>query len=772
SHSAHLMSEEVQFAARFVLGHIATCVISNESLAKSVLDTLLDPENSKKFRNIDTAVDLVQFAKGYAAGHFTATMASWPTKTAGLDALAKKGMYKLLEDCNKPATDISESRALGIMMGWASEINSQDMQEVYWFGKEMLTGYLEGANINKGLLFGATWVCAKGALSDSGVLDQETLQLLESVVAQATVDANLAQHYYHFAVPFAQVSHSQFVHSQEDENAPIFKSLCATHLDLIEKDNQSSHYRIASIFSLGSIFNVNYLSSIYNTEQLVMAAQKYSPIARKPVLDKLMFVAGLTGNRSPVGNLKSGRIAASVCGQVIEATLNLQSGLENEQNHLSNAEHKLMLASASSEPKTLARLNKNTSFIRAVFDRLESASQEELLVLMDSLVATPGPLPAVNWFHPMQQVSSVSESLYTKCLVFASLHASTSLSLTEFLLSQLSSSLDPQKSNHNVHSLIVGETGLGWMLDLAGLTRENAAKNTRRGMSSVTKKTSISDIRLLEMFELYVTRLPDFELEDQRTFLATLALHLPEPKAELDETKTKIVAAIRTVVLRNYIPTLFERDRKDVELIQNAVECGIVDVEQLFESESMETWFVDHLFVKTVMLSQIHRLKRANQPVKWMIDVITRLVAQREKADECWPIVAKVIGEDATVTSDKLSWVIRVLDAFIVVGTTYKEAAATIEYSIGTGLYLILSVLWWQVIPSAGEGVERAGSGYMLSHVVDIAKGTTMQQQIIKRMYKMIELSTETKSFFTSVIRQCQEKSVTNESNYIDVITS
>lgn len=188
SHSAHLMSEEVQFAAHFALGHIATCVISNESLTKTVLDTLLDPENSKKFRNIDTAVDLVQFAKGYAAGHFTATMASWPTKTAELDALAKKGMYKLLENCNKPAHEISESRALGIMMGWASEINSQDIQEVYWFGKEMLTGYLEGAAINRGLLFGATWVCAKGALSESGALDQETLQLLESVIAQATAD--------------------------------------------------------------------------------------------------------------------------------------------------------------------------------------------------------------------------------------------------------------------------------------------------------------------------------------------------------------------------------------------------------------------------------------------------------------------------------------------------------------------------------------------------------------------------------------------------------
>jgi hypothetical protein len=507
--------------------------------------------------------------------------------------------------------------------------------------------------------------------------------------------------------------------------------LCATYLDYIEKDDQSSHYRIASIFSLGSIFNVNYLSSMYDSEQLVIAAQKYSPIARKLVLDKLMFVAGLTGNRSPVGNLKSGRIAASVCGQIIEATLNLQSSLENEQNHLSNAEHKLMLASASSEPKTLARLNKNTSYIRAVFDRLEIQSDEELLALLNMLIATPGPLPAVNWFHSMQQVSAVSEALYKKCLEFASLHASTSLSLTEFLLSQLSSSLDPQKSNHKVDSFIVGETGLGWMLDLAGLTRENAAKNTRRGMSSVTKKTSISDIRLLEMMELYVTRLPNLKLEDQKTFLTTLALHLPEPKSELDEAKAKIVDAIRIVILKKYIPTLFERDVRDVEVIQKAVECGITDIEQLFENDSMENWLVDHLFAKTVMLSEIHRLKRANQPLKWMTETITRLISQKEKADDCWPIIARVIGEDAAVASDKLSWIIRVLDAFIVVGTTYKEAHAMIEYSLGTGLYSILSVLWWQAVPSSGQMVEKADSCYMLSHVIDMAKGTTMQQQVM-----------------------------------------
>lgn len=128
--------------------------------------------------------------------------------------------------------------------------------------------------------------------------------------------------------------------------------------------------------------------------------------------------------------------------------------------------------------------------------------------LIQSLCDTPGPLPPVNWFQLLADISSVSQSLRAKCIEFASLHASTSMSLTEYIVSELTV-CDP-----GVQRILTGELGLGKVLELSGLPNRNVSGTgyKRRGMDAVTKKSSISEMRCIEIFEPYAKRLSNFHM--------------------------------------------------------------------------------------------------------------------------------------------------------------------------------------------------------------------------------------------------------------------
>lgn len=189
------MSEEVQFAARFVLGHLSTYVVSNEKVAITLSKALIDAatRGSSKSRNIDTAVDLVQFANGYAAGYFVSNLISWPTKTEQLDILGKQGLYQLLDYCNSP--NVCDSRILGIMMGWASKLNPTAMEEVIWLAKGIIKSYLTDTYAGKGLLLGSAWICAMYGIAGSDNIDEECINVLESAVSKASTDvSNLLLH--------------------------------------------------------------------------------------------------------------------------------------------------------------------------------------------------------------------------------------------------------------------------------------------------------------------------------------------------------------------------------------------------------------------------------------------------------------------------------------------------------------------------------------------------------------------------------------------------
>lgn len=284
----------------------------------------------------------------------------------------------------------------------------------------------------------------------------------------------------------------------------------------IQTDDASSNYRIASLFGIASLLGVDYLNRrAYN---IYTEAHRYHTSSRRAGIDKLAAIASLTVKSAPTGNLKSGRIAAAACGKVLAHANLLAQNLESDQStaESSAVDSMAALASASSEPINYNRLNSNTSYLRAVFDQLTqiannaTSNVHNITILLESLIKTPGPLPPVNWFALLLNLSKVSFELQHLCFIFASTHAATSFSLSEYLATQMMALLkDSNSINYTKFRFLFmrndsyAENPFGTVLALGGLPRtrgENKEEEKkRRGMNAVTKKINISESRILEL---------------------------------------------------------------------------------------------------------------------------------------------------------------------------------------------------------------------------------------------------------------------------------
>ncbi|KAI9255310.1 hypothetical protein BY458DRAFT_520410 [Sporodiniella umbellata] len=785
SHSAHLMSEEVQFAARFALGHLSTHIISNEKTATSLSQILIDAatKTQSKYRNIDSAVDLVQFANGYAAAHFIGSVVSWPTKTDNLDLLGKQGIYRLLDYCN--SSEICDSRVLGILMGWSSRLNPIAMEEVIWLAKDVLGSYLTGNFASKGLLLGSAWLIGMYGAIQGDDADQECLNFLESAVTKASVDIQLAQHFYHFSVPYAHFCRSRFIKSSrdEDESCEDYTSLFQREFENIQKDDPSSNYRIASLFNIGSLLGVVYLAG-EQKDHLFTESRKYSSEARSIVWEKLIYVAGLLGRSAPVGNLKSGRVAAAICGKIIGASEVIANASQITDG--STAPERLIL-STSSEPGNYGRLNQNTSYIRAVFDNLveltaqkdKNELQESIYLLLSSLHSTPGPLPSVNWFALIDSISKLSEPLRCLCVHFASTHSYASLSLTEFLFSQLNMIIDSTKQPiyPQLNLLLSSEIGLGRILELSGLptiSKSQKESVTRRGMNAVTKKTSISDSRCLEIVEGFAKRIMAFEEDAQMQFFATLFNHIPEKRTAIEENKTKLSDSIKSVILQQItLPFSSRVQPSSLPIFRQCVSCSLTSPDQLSEDGSEDSVFNNTLSAESTLgrvaaISELYlAANKGTQKqalVRYVVAAIVYLVGQPSTLifNECWTVIAQTIQKDCCGEQDILGWITRVLDGFIVYGNSKEASANNVRSGMIDGLLPILSYALGQPVPkkipdSDDRDIQLADTVYKMAYTIEIgSKYPTEQEQIALRMFTLIDsLERNSSESFGKVVRNC-----------------
>ncbi|KAI8645057.1 hypothetical protein BD408DRAFT_382648 [Parasitella parasitica] len=775
SHSAHLMSEEVQFAARFALGHLATCIIGNEKTTHSINTVLLDSATSSKtkYKNIDASVDLVQFANGYAAGHFVAALAVHPTMTEHIENLKTAGLATLQKYYT--SDDASESRVIGILMGLASKLQPEMMWNDETVCDELdvasgkLKEYLKGESISKGLLLGSTWVVALGAQQNYGV-EYEYFNIIESVMAAASCDPNLAQHFYHFVVPYTQILYHSYIHADANDEASLSNYIRAFEplFGSIQTDDASSNYRIASLFGIAGLLGADYLNR--SAGNVYTEAQRYQGSSRKAGLDQLAAITGLTVKSAPTGNLKSGRIAAAVCGKVIAHANMLVKTLDSDRSasESSAVDSIAALASISSEPTNYNRLNSNTSYLRAVFDKLNQIANDALsngrniTMLLQSLIKTPGPLPPVNWFALLLKLSKVSSDLQQLGFLFASTHAATSFSLTEYLATQTMGLLKDVSSFSCAKSRFLfsrnddhAENPFDIVLSLGGLpqtAREiRRGEKKRRGMNAVTKKISISESRILEIITLLTERFGLFDQDMQYEALDTLADHLPPStdSAPLDESRSKLVSAIRTLVFESVITRLLGDKSTSEKVLRKAVACTHINsIEQLFPAAGrVEDWREIGLPMNYVVyLCETYNFSKNKQSViKYISTAITFLIGDSPPLS-CWRAIAEMVRDDCETDKDALGWIIRVLDAFVVslsdnnAGRQFEEDM--LMKAIDTGLRSILAELSCSPDNLSTSQMQAADTAYLLTYFIDIGNNhNTEQEQITKRIFKLMKMA-------------------------------
>ncbi|CEP18089.1 hypothetical protein [Parasitella parasitica] len=789
SHSAHLMSEEVQFAARFALGHLATCIISNEKTIHTISKVLLDSATStnNKYKSIDTSVDLVQFGNGYAAGHFVAALTAYSTMTEYVENLRTAGSATLERYCT--LDNASDSRVIGIMMGLASKIQPERMCNEETVSNELdnasgkLKEYLKGGSISKGLLLGSTWVVALGAQQRYGV-EYEYSNIIESVMVAASCDPNLAQHFYHFVVPYTQILYHGYIHADANDEASLstYSQAFEPLFGSIQTDDSSSNYRIASLFGIASLLGADYLNR--NAGNIYTEAQRYQALSRRAGLDQLAAITGLTVKSASTGNLKSGRIATAACGKVIAHTNMLIKTLASDHSaaESSAVDSIAALASASSEPTNYNRLNSNTSYLRAVFDKLTQIANDaisnarNITMLLQSLIKTPGPLPPVNWFALLLKLSKVSSDLQRLCFLFASTHAATSFSLSEYLATQTIALFKDINSLTCAQSKFLfarhdkyTENPFDAVLSLGGLPRiareMKHGEKKRRGMNAVTKQISLSESRIIEIITQTTERFGLFDQDMQYQVLDTLADHLPSStdSEPLNESRSKLVFDIRTLIFESVISRLIGDKSTSEIVLRKAVACTHINsIEQLFPTGRLEDWSNINIPMNHVIyLCETYHLSKNKQSIiKYISTAITFLIGDPSSIP-CWRVVADMITGDCHTDKDALVWTIRVLDAFVVFISDYNTADQFEEdmliKAIDTGFRSILVELRSSLENPSISQLQTADTAYLLNYFIDIGNNhKTEQEQITKRVFKLMGMAdklNQTKSvdFFNRV---------------------
>ncbi|KAI9480489.1 MAG: hypothetical protein EXX96DRAFT_562995 [Benjaminiella poitrasii] len=626
--SVHLMSEEVQFAARFALAHLA----SEADVA--VMERVWTKSTTRPARNLDTAVDLVQFANGFVAGRLK------------VDEVA-------LDD---------DSRAMGYLMGLSTIKDESKLG----FARDQLERYLRGEVVQKGLVFGSTWLCAA---------HQETA-LLEAVMSAAVAQgASLAQHFYHFLVPYLM--------TLKDERPDLVASLVKS----IETDDAAGHYRLASFFGLAALVGVRYIDTV---------ARPIESTTRQIVLEVL---SDTIFKNKTVG--KAGRVAAALLGKVLE-----HRGPSSSSSTTSTT------VAAHDEPSNYSRLGRNTSYLRAVFDLLGGQSSCE--VLWEALADTRGPLPAVDWRSRLVD----SEA----CLRFVSVHAVTSTSLFEALVS---------RAQEDEREIVLGR-----VLSIAGLSQRNEEEQQqtqRRGMKAVSKRVQVSESRVLEWIVMWVDRFKGLEKEKQAGLLDTLSRHLVSE----DEEKKGLIASIQDVIYQGITVSLLATDNAlSHDLLRKAVRCT---PHHVLDNASRQT--TTTLTNRVVALCECYRVVKQEEQqkvVKQMVSVMIELM--RAEDETSWCVLAHDLIEPTTV----VSWLLRYLDVFIVY---LSSEHARESHRFVVGLHAIVSSSQME----SEQEIELTDTVYLFQHYVRHASPTE-QEQIIKRIYRISEMSVSNQDVIHQII--------------------
>lgn len=224
----------------------------------------------------------------------------------------------------------------------------------------------------------------------------------------------------------------------------------------------------------------------------------------------------------------------------------------------------------------------------------------------------------------------------------------------------------------------------------------------------------------------------------------TLADHLPlsSEDQQLDESKSKLVSSIRTLIFESVISQILSNKTTPEKILRKAVACTNVEsIEQLLPTGRLEDWKdINPTINYLIYLCESYSLSKKKQNIiKYTSTAITYLIGNA--ADEkLWRVIADMITDDCQTDKDALGWIIRVLDAFVVYISTFNRADQFEEglllQAINTGLHTILVELRSSPESASNSQLQIVDTIYLLSYFIDIGSDHIIEQQQVRASVK------------------------------------
>ena len=226
--------------------------------------------------------------------------------------------------------------------------------------------------------------------------------------------------------------------------------------------------------------------------------------------------------------------------------------------------------------------------------------------------------------------------------------------------------------------------------------------------------------------------------------MCTLADHLPlsSEDQQLDESKSKLVSSIRTLIFESVISQILSNKTTPEKILRKAVACTNVEsIEQLLPTGRLEDWKDTNPTINyLIYLCESYSLSKKKQNIiKYTSTAITYLIGN--PADEkLWRVIADMITDDCQTDKDALGWIIRVLDAFVVYISTFNRADQFEEdlllQAINTGLHTILVELRSSPESSSNSQLQIVDTTYLLNYFIDIGSDYVIEQQQVRASVK------------------------------------
>ncbi|KAI9288439.1 hypothetical protein BC943DRAFT_357314 [Umbelopsis sp. AD052] len=796
--SSLIFNEDVQFAVRFCIGNISECVISNERMIQSLVAQLLEDlrEHTSKV-TIEAIVELKAFSSGYGLARLVATMCGYSTKAEYIESLSKNTLKALLDLCFD--ANLSESAVLGIWMGLASRFDLNETISASQVAQEVITKYDIGKYMNNGKanLIGAFWLCAYAAAQDSNHLQPNDIELISRVASKNVYkNTTFGQH---LVVPYG------YLLSHISTNADSFPYAQQHLLDLLNQQfnavkatESPMDTKVAAALTLSAMLGTDYLNPVTVVDDVDKDASeaeqasdqdgnseahhvsnawdfidKHSLQAacpsRRNVMDVAIQQIGI-GKSNVTGNLRAGRITAFNVGNLCRKAL-LQ---EQHKNSLNNPNDLEIMASTSAEPKSYSRLAQATSWLRNVFDTLveistqpansiEAGDKANMLLL--ALQQTIGPLAPVNWFPILLSLSKMSTDIHLRCIHFASTHASSSTSLTEFIIIQLrqvATYLEKgQSMDDRVIQLLASEAGLGKMMELAGLL-ELAPSSTvghhRRGVSAMLKPIKLSDERCFETVNALLSVFAKLSEDCKNTALQTLSLHLHNKSEKLTYDLHHLI--------NQHLLSRFVKDTNPPSdtIIQLTVQCSLasVNIEQLVKDLDQVS-NPDLLHSKVIVACEVWKAGTTHKSSVQYLSTLLRclIMFKGEVYTKTWTVLIQTIASDANTTNglDKYQLLISMLDILIIVLSL--KSSDRYDYAkrgIALGLRSVIETCWWSIDAPLQKADSTAleQATYLMGQVISSAQATgfVKHDQLLSRLFRILEIAEEDRTEEADVIQR------------------